>query len=88
MRCITLCCYTCVDVFVRFMNRLLLQFEPVTSKRAIDALVYALTIELYTQHRISSTMPAYNVIEFESERECSFAYLKLSGSSRYSIKTI
>ena len=70
------------------MQRLLLQFEPVTSKRAIDALVYALTIELYAQHRIATTMPAYNVIEFESERACQFAYLKLCGSSRYSIKTI
>ena len=84
----TLCCYTHMDVFIRLMNRLLLQFEPVTSKRAIDALVYALTIELYAQHRISSTMPAYNIIEFESESDCSFAYLKLSGSSRYTIKTI
>lgn len=70
------------------MNRLLLQFEPVTSKRAIDALVYALSIELYTQHRISTTMPSYNVLEFESASDCSFAYLKLSGNSRYSIKTI
>ena len=70
------------------MQRLLLQFEPVTSKRAIDALVYALTIELYTQHRIHCTMPAYNVIEFESESACSFAYLKLSGNSRYTLKTI
>jgi len=77
-----------MDVFIRFMTKLLLQFEPVTSKRAIDALVYALTIELYTQHRISTSMPAYNVIEFESERECQFAYLKLSGNARYTIKTI
>ena len=77
-----------MDVFVRFMNRLLLQFEPVTSKRAIDALVYALSIELYTQHRISTTMPSYNVLEFESASDCSFAYLKLSGNARYSIKTI
>ena len=77
-----------MDVLPRFMNRLLLQFEPVTSKRAIDALVYALTIELYAQHRIATSMPAYNIIEFESERECSFAYLKLSGNSRYTIKTI
>jgi hypothetical protein len=70
------------------MHRLILQFDPVTSKRAIDALVYALAIELYTQHRISTSMPAYNVLEFESESDCSFAYLKLSGNSRYTIKTI
>jgi len=70
------------------MQRLLLQFEPVTSKRAIDALVYALTIELYTQHRIATTMPAYNIIQFESTEACAFAYLKLSGNSRYTLKTI
>ena len=67
------------------MYKLLLQFEPVTSKRAIDALVYALSIELYTQLRISTTMPAYNVLEFESEQHCTLAQLKLSGSSRYAL---
>ena len=67
------------------MYKLLLQFEPVTSKRAIDALVYALSIELYTQLRISTTQPAYNVLEFESERHCTLAQLKLSDSSRYTL---
>ena len=67
------------------MYKLLLQFEPVTSKRAIDALVYALSIELYTQLRISTTQPAYNILEFESERHCTLAQLKLSDSSRYTL---
>lgn len=67
------------------MYQLLLQFEPVTSKRAIDALVYALSIELYSQLRISTTMPAYNILEFESAQHCTLAQLKLSGSSRYTL---
>jgi len=35
--------------------------------------------------RISTTMPAYNVLEFESEQHCTLAQLKLSGSSRYTL---
>lgn len=67
------------------MYKLLLQFDPVTNKNAIDALVYALSIELYTQLRIHTTQPAYNILEFESEQHCVLAQLKLSDSSRYTV---
>ena len=67
------------------MYQLLLQFEPVTSKRAIDALVYALSIELYTQLGISTSQPAYNILEFESAAHCTLAQLKLAGNSRYTV---
>ena len=70
------------------MHKLLLQFEPVTNKRAIDALVYSLSIELYTQLRISTTQPAYNVLEFESAQHCMLAQLKLCSSSRFTVKVI
>lgn len=67
------------------LNRLVLQFDPVTDKRAIDALVYALSIELFIDHGIETTMPAYNILEFESDQHCTFAQLKLSANSRYTV---
>ena len=67
------------------MYKLLLQFDPVTNKTAIDALVYALSIELYTQLGISTTQPAYNILEFESAAHCTLAQLKLCDSSRYTL---
>lgn len=67
------------------MYKLLLEFNPVTNTQAIDALVYALSIELFLQLRIESTQPTYNVLEFESAAHCTLAQLKLSGNSRYTV---
>lgn len=67
------------------MYKLQLEFNTTTNYTAIDALVFALSIELYTQLRISCTQPEYDCLEFESEAHCVLAQLKLSNSSRYMI---
>lgn len=67
------------------MRTLLLDFTPVTNTQAIDALVYALSIELFVQARIECTQPSHNRLEFESDRDCTLAQLILSGNSRYTV---
>mgnify|MGYP001176431798 CR=1 FL=1 len=67
------------------MHKLLLQFEPVTNKQAIDALVHALVIELFVDSKIEASHSAYNILEFESAAHCTLAQLKLAGNSRYTV---
>jgi len=67
------------------LYKLLIEFEPVTNHQAVDALVYALSIELFLNNRIESTQPCYNQLEFESDRDCTFAQLALCANSRYTI---
>ena len=68
-----------------YMYTLLLDFTPVTNTQAIDALVYALSIELYVHNGLESYQPSYNVLEFASDKDCTFAQLILSGNSRYTV---
>lgn len=67
------------------MHTLLLDFTPVTNTQAIDALVYALSIELFVQVGLESYQPSYDRLEFESDRDCTLAQLILSGNSRYTV---
>ena len=67
------------------MHKIQLQFKPVTNIQAIDALVFALSIELFVQLGIECTQPEYDQLEFESARHCMLAQLTLCGSSRYTI---
>jgi hypothetical protein len=70
------------------MHKLRLQFHPVTNTQAIDALVFALSIELFVNNRIQSTQPSHDVLEFESAKDCTFAQLVLCGNSRYTVTSI
>ena len=70
------------------MHRLKLQFRPVTNQQAIDALVFALSIELFVQLRIECTQPEYDQLEFESAAHCVLAQLMLSGNSRYTVTVL
>ena len=67
------------------MHTLLLDFTPVTNTQAIDALVYALSIELFVQVGVESYQSSYDRLEFESDRDCTLAQLILSGNSRYTV---
>lgn len=67
------------------MYTLLLDFTPVTNTQAIDALVYALSIELFVQVGLESYQSSYDRLEFESDRDCTLAQLILSGNSRYTV---
>jgi hypothetical protein len=68
------------------MYTLTLEFNPVTNTQAVDALVFALSIHLWLDHKIESAQPEYNVLEFTSAAHCTLAQLVLSGDSRYTVR--
>ena len=78
-----------VTIVVKYiMHKLKLEFHPVTNIQAIDALVFALSIDLFVHNRIECTQPSHDVLEFESARDCAFAQLVLCGNSRYTVTSI
>jgi ribosomal protein L17 len=60
-------------------------FDTVTNTQAIDALVFALSIDLLVHNRIECTQPCANQLEFTSDAHCTFAQLVLCSDSRYSV---
>ncbi len=63
-------------------------FTTVTNTQAIDALVYALSVLLYVNHRIECTQPRDDCLEFESSKDCMFAQLALADDSRYTVQRL
>jgi len=70
------------------MHTLEFNFHTITSEQAIDALVYALSIELWLKHRIESYQTRYHQLHFERERDCMLASIVLGASSRYTITLV
>ena len=67
------------------MRTLEFNFHTITNQVAIDALVYALSIELLTANGIDCVQPQANRLEFDTDAQCTFAQLALSDNSRYSV---
>jgi len=60
-------------------------FNTVTNTQAVDALVYALCIQLFTKHRILCDQPSYNSLVFASGQHCTFAQLALCTDTRFTV---
>ena len=60
-------------------------FHTITNSVAIDALVYALSIELWLNHHIESIQPTEDSLVFESDLHCTVAQLALSSDTRFSL---
>ena len=67
------------------MHTLQFNFHTITSEQAIDALVYALSIELLLKNGIDCAPPSEDALLFTSDRDCTIAQLILSGNSRYTV---
>ena len=72
----------CMDTHAHTLK---FNFHTITNSAAVDALVYALSIELFLKYRIECVQPADNVLEFTSARDCTFAQLALSNDSRFTL---
>ena len=59
-------------------NTLEFTFGTITNPQAIDALVFALSIELFLNNRIESTQPSANQLVFDTDAHC-----RMRGSSVY-----
>ena len=60
-------------------------FHTITNGVAVDALVYALSIELWLNHGIECAQPTESSLVFASDRHCTFAQLALSADTRYTL---
>ena len=83
-------CSTTVYVTVKYcmdtqLHTLKFNFHTVTNNAAVDALVHALSIDLYIKHRIECTHPSAESLVFASETNCTFAQLALSGDTRFTL---
>jgi len=63
-------------------------FHTITNAVAIDALVYALSIELWLKHRIESIQPSQDSLVFDSDAHCTFAQLALSDDTRFTVRRL
>ena len=79
----TLCKYCMNTVYTLKFN-----FTTVTNTQAIDALVYALSVLLFVNHRIECTQPRDDTLEFTSSKDCTFAQLALADDSRYVVERL
>jgi len=60
-------------------------FHTITNHQAIDALVYALSIDLFINNRIESSQPTADRLEFSTEAHCTFAQLVLCSDTRFTL---
>ena len=74
-----------MDSIDSFAHTLKFNFHTITNTQAIDALVHALSIELYTKHGIECAHPSAECLVFDSEIHCTFAQLALSTDTRFTL---
>ena len=67
------------------MHSIEFNFHTITNEQAIDALVYALSIDLFLKHRIECAQPSASCLVFDSDRDCTFAQLALSSDTRFTL---
>jgi hypothetical protein len=60
-------------------------FHTVTNHQAIDALVHALTIDLFVNNRIECAHPCADQLVFASAKDCTFAQLVLCSDTRFTL---
>lgn len=72
----------CMDTVAHTLK---FNFHTVTNSQAIDALVHALSIDLYCKHGIECAHPSAESLVFESEIHCTFAQLALSDDTRFTL---
>jgi len=70
------------------MHTLEFNFHTITNSAAVDALVYALSIELYLKHRISSSQLSDSTLVFETSMHCMLAQLILGSDTRFTIHKV
>ena len=60
-------------------------FHTVTNTAAVDALVHALSIDLYIEHGIECAHPSAELLVFSSAAHCTFAQLALCEDTRFTL---
>jgi hypothetical protein len=74
-----------MNTILTHAHTLQFNFHTVTNQQAIDALVHALSIELFINNRIECSQPTADRLEFSTDAHCMLAQLALSNDSRFSL---
>ena len=85
LNCSTTVCRTVKYCMDTQLHTLKFNFHTVTNNAAVDALVHALSIDLYIKHGIECAHPSAECLVFESARDCTFAQLALSDDTRFTL---
>lgn len=67
------------------LHALRFNFGTVRDHQAIDALVYALSVDLWLRYGIDTSQPETNMLQFHSSAHCMLAQLALSSDSRFTV---
>ena len=70
------------------MHTLEFNFHTITNPTAIDAIVYAQSIDLLVRCGIQSYQPCANRLQFESAAQCTLASLALCNAHTYTIEKL
>ena len=85
LNCSTTVCTTVKYCMDTQLHTLKFNFHTITNNQAVDALVHALSIDLYIKHGIECLHPSAESLVFESETNCTFAQLALSSDTRFTL---
>ena len=77
-----------IDTVDTHAHTLQFNFDTITNHQAIDALVYALSIDLFINNKIECSQPTADRLEFSTDAHCMLAQLALSADSRFSLKRL
>jgi hypothetical protein len=75
----------CMDTIDTHTHTLQFNFHTVTNHQAIDALVHALTIDLFINNGVECAHPCADQLVFASARDCTFAQLVLCSDTRFTL---
>ena len=78
-------CMNTIDTIDTVAHTLQFNFHTITNQQAIDALVHALTIDLFINNRLECSHPCADRLVFASERDCTFAQLVLCSDTRFTL---
>ena len=77
-----------IDTLDTVAHTLQFNFHTITNHQALDALVYALSVDLFVNNRIECSQPTADRLEFDTDAHCMLAQLALSSDSRYSLSRL
>lgn len=74
-----------IDSIDSVAHTLKFNFHTITNSVAVDALVHALSIELFINNNIKCFQPTEDSLVFLSDSHCTFAQLALSNDTRFTL---
>ena len=85
LNCSTTVCTTVKYCMDTQLHTLKFNFHTITNAQAIDALVHALSIDLFVNNSVECNHPCADQLVFASAKDCTFAQLVLCSDTRFTL---